>query len=157
MSWRKHKCVTCGYLCVKEVESRFLGESYPFGRGERGMGQYEYMTEYVEITPKQREDISGLKGDLNSVFCYRHEVTFETELKNAVEAHDLSKIVEVLKNSRDCSYHIGHVSGYTPQQHLMRWESIERERSNRRWSLLYIVIGALITVVGGLLIKLIWG
>jgi hypothetical protein len=156
---KKVKCSDCGYLCIKQDERRYLGESHPWGSGHPGWEQYEDITNYVEITPKQRRNISELKNDLMNIFCYRHDVAFETELKRAVEAEDtdLSKFVDIINKPRQCRHHTEHVSGYEPFQHLMRWESIERERSNRRWSLLYIVIGSIITIIGALAIKLIFG
>ena len=155
---KKVKCSDCGYLCIKQDERRYLGERRPFGPDVRGFDEYEEVTNYVEITPKQRKNISELEDNLLNIFCYRHEVTFETELKSVVEVEekDLSKFVDIINKPRQCGYHTGHVSGYEPSQHLMRWESIERERSNRRWSLLYILVGSIITIIGALAIKLIF-
>jgi hypothetical protein len=157
MMAKKVKCSDCGYLCFKQTESRFLGESHPFGPGQAGFQQYDYVTNYREIIPVKRNNLSELKNDLREVFCYRHAVAFEIELKSAVEAHDSSKVVDIVNNPRECRYYTKHISGYDPSQHLMRWESVERERSNRRWSLLYIVIGAVITAAGAVVIKLIFG
>jgi len=155
MMFKKPKCADCGYLCLKEDKMTFLGESH-LGT-QTPFSEYDEQTQYLEITPQQRKDPSELKKNFRKIFCYRHEASFEKELKSAVKANNPAKISDIIEKPRDCKYHTKYVSGYDPIQHLMRWENIEREQRNRKWSLVYMILGSIITIAGMVAIKMVFG
>lgn len=157
---RKRKCIECGYLCFEFQEQRFLGE---LGSGSMTrVPQYEGLINYREITDKERNEDLEIRRGYKNLFCYRRDASFEVELETILKIHESSESREcpeldnLIRKTRKCRYYTNYIPGYSPLQHLTRWESVERERSNRRWSLLYIVIGAIITIAGALAIKLIF-
>lgn len=118
---------------------------------------FEDVTDYQEITPFERKhDIKITEGS-QQPFCYRREPSFESELQSAPQSDYSLSLDNIIYKPRKCKYRTRYIPGYSPYQHLARCEAIERERSNRRWSLVYIVLGALLTVAGALAIKLIFG
>jgi len=135
----------CGYLCKHYYSAEW-----------RGGGKYVIS----EISLDTRLDPSKIRLQTSDeLYCYRRSFILgkvvEDSLKKSNNA--FNAIQRVIEQPRDCKYHLRYVSGYSPEQHLTRWESLERESINRRWSLVYIVIGSIITVLGALAIKLIWG
>jgi hypothetical protein len=162
MNFRKCKCIECGYLCFELIEQRFLGEQRPWGALQQGIPEYERTASYREITAKERNEDLELRRGSKNLFCYRREVSFEVELEAILKRHESSESKEcseldnLINKTRKCRYYTSYIPGYSPLQHLTRWEAVERERSNRRWSLLYIIIGAIITALGALAIKLIF-
>ena len=151
------KCFDCGYLCILEVSPIFLGDRTV--AKDWVMPQYEYKTEYMQIYELERKEPSKLERT-EGIHCYRRAFDLEGELKDFTvsKKKDVSaSIKSIIEKPRACSYHVRYVPGYSPEQHLIRWENLEREQSNRRWSLLYVLIGAIITATGALAIKLIFG
>lgn len=63
------------------------------------------------------------------------------------------KVKAVIEKSRECEYHVNYISVYNPEQPLLSWETQQREKNNRIWNLVYLIIGAFITIIGGVVIK----
>ena len=135
------KCANCGYLCIHS--SSFEG------------------VDYLEIYSNSRKNVDDIKvGAWSELHCYRRIFNLHQELalpEHTEKAKIIESIKSVIEKPRDCRYYLEYLPGYSPSQHLSRWEDINRERSNRCWSLIYIVIGAIITAIGALLIKVIFG
>ena len=161
MKFGKHRCIECGYLCYELTEQRFLGERRSgFGSG---WAEYEDVTRINEITNRERNEDLDVRIGRKNLLCYRREVSFEVGLEAILKTHESSETKECpelnkfLDMNRKCRFYTIYIPGYSPNQHLTRWESTDRERSNRRWSLVYIIIGAILTAVGALITKRILG
>jgi hypothetical protein len=162
MNLRKHKCIKCGYLCIELIEQKFLGEDRPFGVFQTGISHYENITKYQEYTVKERKGDFKLQRGRKNLFCFRREATFEIELDDILKTHQSSEsnkcpeLDDLVNKARKCRYYTNYIPGYSPIQHLTKMEVIERERTNRYWSLLYLIIGSLLTIAGGFIIKLLF-
>jgi hypothetical protein len=158
---KKVRCFDCGYLCLEETKTKFLGDrtlaEAGYGRPAWKHPEYDIEKQYLEITPQNRKDPTGLKESAQNIFCYRHAFLLSQEMKTTPK-RNLSKNFEVVvEKPCECKYHVQYIPGYDPAQHLTRWESLERERVNRRWSLFYIALGSGITIAGMLAIRYFWG
>ena len=158
---KKVKCSDCGYLCVEETKNVFLGDRTIIEARQDTSAwrhaEYETEKQYLEITPQNREDPTDLKESAEDIFCYRHAFSLTQEMKSLADGDLSVKFKTVVQKSRECEYHIKYIPGYSPVQHLMRWENLQTQQANRRWNLLYMVIGSAITILGALAIKLIFG
>jgi hypothetical protein len=65
----------------------------------------------------------------------------------------LTAILELALKKRCCNLYMKYAPGYSPELHLSRFETFERERSNRRWNLVWLLVGAALTVAGGWLVN----
>jgi len=146
---------------LEEVKNIFLGDKTIIeARGTTPAWrepQYDTEKQYLEIDPLNRKEPDKLKKSIECLFCYRHAFSLAEETKSVPNGDLLEKFKVIVGKRRECKYHIEYIPGYSPIQHLTRWENLQREQTNRRWSLLYIIIGSIITVLSALAIKLIWG
>jgi hypothetical protein len=158
---KKVQCSNCGYLCLEETKEIFLGDRtitdanalFPAAR----QPEYDIEKQYLEITPQNRKDPTGLKESAKDIFCYRHAFLLAQEMKSIATQNLFKKVKTVIEKPRECKYHIQYIPGYSPTQHLMRWENTQREQTNRYWSLIYLLIGAILTIIAGIITKLVLG
>jgi hypothetical protein len=143
---KKVKCSDCGYLSGREPDT-FIGEGYS------------------EIYQNERKDPSNAWPRIEKIYCYRHlfdlkeetDTLFSEQTKKNAEVPYHTAVKSIIEKPRNCKYHVGYVPGYSPDQHLMIWESKEREHTARKWNLLYAAIGSGITIAGMLAMKYFWG
>lgn len=154
---RKVRCSDCGYLCLEETKEVFLGERVLMEKPLWRTPEYDIQKRYLEVTPQSRKDPAGLKEYAENIFCYRHAFSLAQEIKSLPDGDLSARFKVVVDKARECKYHIKYIPGYDPLQHLNRWESVERERVNRRWSLLYVALGSGITIAGMVAINQFWG
>lgn len=151
MNFRTHVCRDCGFLCINA--------------GSAGN------THISEYTPSQR--LNGMEHAASGFArprCYRRVIEFELEVDEvfkkcprlqdafggvSYESNTLAELIRQLINKpRRCALFTPYQSGYNPELHLQRHEMIERDRSNRRWNLIWLLVGAALTIAGGWIISL---
>jgi hypothetical protein len=128
-------------------------------------------TKGIEYSPKER--VEGIEhfSPYSLPHCYRHDYTYEIELKAAIknvpETHrsmgelvytkeDLTTFLELTIKKRRCSLYMKYAPGYSPELHLSRYENFERERSARNWNLVWLLVGAALTLTAGIAARLIF-
>ncbi len=155
MQFRKHKCISCGYLCYRVTGQDFIKQQNPWLQSQ--VTKNETISELIEIAAIERESYSIEIDKSKTLFCYRREISFERELIAFMASHGrrgVSEIITKVNIPRKCRYFMKHLSGYTPSQHLERWELVDHEKSNRYWNLFYLLLGAALTLLGSVLFAL---
>jgi hypothetical protein len=140
----RRKCRDCGFLCIKS-----------------GGAGHTVTKEYL---PKERvEGTTNLFSGYVMPCCYRHSISFETELDKLysyggpIYPKSLSAALQILiEKSRNCSLFTKYMPGYDPEMHLSKFEVIEREKSNRRWNLIWLLVGAALTLIAGIVARLVF-
>ncbi|MFC1946081.1 hypothetical protein ACFLW1_02655 [Chloroflexota bacterium] len=156
---KRVRCSNCGYLCLENISNVFLGDRTLVDADPlRGFdavrsSEYDKRVDYLEITPQDRGDIARLQKSAQNIYCYRHASVLGEEVQSSTEKELSVKVVAVIEKQRECKYHVHYVSGYNPTQHLMKWENEQREKSNRKWNLFYLLVGAMITFIITLVIQ----
>ena len=141
----KHRCVDCGYLAVRDKETRRLHEAE---RDETGNVAF----------PKVRSIASGgillTKYDLPICFTRNSNLLSEYGARPSdADAYNIwqANTQEVLIRERDCSHFTDWLQGFTPKEHLdmndrktMLEMEERRRRNDRKWhwiELFAIVLG----------------
>jgi hypothetical protein len=157
MNLRKHKCLDCGYLCHESHRRHFIGNAASSGQSSP---QFEYETDYVELTVVERNKFNAKNNSGGfQLYCYRHDTVFHNVIQNIKGISDnqyAKNIDNLVQKPSKCFYFIKHISGYSASQHLTRWEAIDRESSNRNWSIVYILLGALLTLIATIVVRLVF-
>lgn len=143
----RRNCQDCGFLCF------MVGSGY---------------TKAVEYSPKERAEGIERFSPFSLPHCYRHDYVFETEWKSILDnmpnvqsnfgetvypKEKLNAILNLTTKKRRCKLYMKYAPGYSPELHLSRFETFERERSNRRWNLVWLLVGVALTVAGGWLVN----
>lgn len=160
---RTVKCVDCGYLCKKAVETSYAGESTTdWGSGRVShWPQYDETVVYREVPPTIRRagpaELEEVFGDL---LCWRHAAQFsqerpdfspvqhiedEDEKRSAVDQIWVNAWAEPdadLHRKRGCELFFRYAPGYPAHAHLSLQEKRQSEWLNRWWNLAVLLIGS---------------
>ena len=130
----KHKCVDCGYLAVRDLDTRQLEEAE---RGETGNVVFPNVRKVAyggAMSPKYDLPICFARAsNLQSEYGVRPS---DAELYRIWQAN----IQKVLIQERDCSDFTDWITGFTPREHremidrenMLKWQS-EREDADKKW------------------------
>ena len=137
----KHKCVDCGYLAVRDLETRELGEAERDEMGNFVFANIRKLASGGDLTggrlvylPKDDSPICFARAsNLKSEYGAKPH---ESSLLNTWQA----KIQEVLIRERDCSDFTDWIPGFIPKEHremidrekMLKWQS-EREDADKKW------------------------
>jgi len=158
---RRCKCINCGYLYKIRTNPKFLGDrqigtdwNIP-GMGAYKEPVYEYPTELIQISILQRKSAIAIEQN-ESLHCFRSVSDFKQEVKESTghNEDENEAMAQIIKKDRDCDYYLPYIAGYGPAQHLAKWENYQRDRVNRVWNLIFLLIGAVIGFLANLAYKL---
>ncbi len=150
MILRQSRCKDCGFLCF------MVGEHY---------------TKAIEYSPKERAEGIERLSPYSLPHCYRHNYTFEIELNKTendipdlqdeagqpiYSKEKLTALLELTLKKRRCNLYMKYAPGYSPELHLSRFETFERERSARRWNLIWLLVGVVLTLLAGIVTRLVF-
>lgn len=130
------KCSECGFLGVLNL---------------RG-GLHDVFTEWNELSPSDRADLSGAKDAVLFVGCSRgqdHIIAGVSASSKPVPYEALFKNVYLY---RRCVYYYPYNPGFTPEQHL----ELLRERSYRRFLIIVALLSATVGAAIATLVNFIW-
>lgn len=132
-----------------QTNRRFLGQS---GSGtQTRLERHEDIIEYIELSLKKRLDPdSKFRRDWYMIHCYRRNINFEVELDRLLRIES-AELDDLMDKPRSCGLFTKYIPGYSPELHLSRYETSDRDRSNRRWNLIWLLVGAALTAVAGVL------
>jgi hypothetical protein len=134
------------------------------------MGGTNY-TKSFEYSPKERAEGIESFSPYRLPHCYRHDFTFETEWRLILDSSPderneagevlLSKkkrgaMLNLTTKKRRCVLYTKYAPGYSPELHLSRFETFEREQSARRWNLVWLIVGVVLTLLAGVALRFIF-
>ena len=145
------KCTDCGYLAVRNVDSRELEEAEEVFR-EKGTGP---MAKVYEGNPHLRHEKQPL--------CFARVHSFSDDFKKAIKENipEDGRVKQIIQKERQCDKSTDWQQGFTPKEHremldrewMIRqeekrdqdardWQSQESQR-NRKWRLAEFLIAVL--------------
>jgi len=136
------RCVQCGYLCTGEIRE------HKFNAIPKWTLRYEEL--YYELP----QGIRGTKMLFKHFFtvppvCYRQVGDLYSEADLHVEESETLKenYWEAINRERLCRYFVEYTPGRSPLQHLEQQESDQRTRKERIWNIVFLLIGAAVTLL----------
>lgn len=147
---KKVRCRDCGYLYAAYMKGSLVGYD------PHGFRDYNYEDVIEAVNNEHRNDVSKF-ADSTELDCYKQEPFLKQEI-GKLEGDELNNARKAaIEKERDCSNFMKYIPGYSPAKHIERWETLDRENSNRRYNLYFLLVGSGLTILGAALVKIFFG
>lgn len=161
------KCADCGYLTLRNIETRGLDEAEEaFREWGKVVGVKWSHPVQVGDTPFYTEDKLSRYVHQSLPICFARNKDFSSSLRELISKnYDADKVVlMVIKTERPCDKFTEWQQGFTPKEHremldreaMLKWQTQREDddkkwRSGQEWRLVVIggIIAGAFTILGG--------
>ncbi len=138
------KCTECGYLALRNKESRSLVEA-----------EYDYRKKEFDPTISPH----GISQYEDLPLCFAQSYDINAEITNSQDTSNYKDIHNIINKERECTKFTKWTQGFTPKEHMemldreewRNWQEKQR-KSDRRWhiieAILLVIVAGLFTLLG---------